>query len=82
MTHSDSDDHGPSLELVRGAIGAVSICPCGAITLTLQYLSLRFEPAAFRELQALLALAQHRLDGPTANAPLTEPSVIDASPVH
>lgn len=59
---NDADEHGPGLPLARSDIGSVSVCSCGVVTLTLQYLSLRFEPGAFRELQGLLAAAQHRLD--------------------
>lgn len=62
MTHPDVDEHGLSLPLAHSDVGSVSMCSCGVVTLTLQYLSLRFEPGAFRELQALLAAVQHRLD--------------------
>ena len=70
MNHANANDaegHGPSLPLVRSDVGSVSVCSCGVITLTLQYLSLRFEPIAFVELQSLLAAAQRRLDQGTAN---------------
>ena len=70
MNHAntnDAEDHGPSMPLVRSDVGSVSMCSCGAITLTLQYLSLRFEPGAFVELQALLSAAQRRLDHGAAN---------------
>lgn len=73
--------HGPSLTVACNGIGAVTMCPCGAITLALQYVSLRLEPAAFRELQGLLALAQHRLDGEAAATSRAAISV-DALPVH
>ena len=53
MAHHGIDDHGPGLMLAHGDVGRVSMCGCGVITVTLQYLSLRFEPAAFRELQRL-----------------------------
>ena len=43
-------------------VGSVSVCACGVITLTLQYISLRLEPVAFRELQCLLIVAQRQLD--------------------
>ena len=46
------------------------MCGCGVLTVTLQYLSLRFEPEAFRSLVELLAQAQRRLDlGATSPAP-------------
>ncbi len=74
MLHANPEEHGPSLVLARSEMCAVSLCSCGVITLTLQYLSLRFEPAAFRELQGLLALAQHRLDGAAASTPVLAPA--------
>jgi hypothetical protein len=80
MTHPDPDDHGPSLVLARSDVGSISLCPCGVVTLTLQYLSVRFEPAAFRELQGLLALAQRRIDaGPVQTLPR---AADDGPPVH
>jgi len=49
--------------LVRNRVGAVAACPdCGQLQLMLEYLTLRFEPEAFRELTRLLASAQQRLD--------------------
>lgn len=60
--------HGNAVTMARAEVGAVSVCACGVITLTLQYISLRLEPGAFRELQGLLNLAQHRLDGDPAHA--------------
>lgn len=75
MLHADPEAHGPSLMLARSEVGSVSLCSCGVITLTLQYLSLRFDAAAFRELQGLLALAQHRLDGDAAaSTPVLAPA--------
>jgi hypothetical protein len=50
MNHADTEEHGPSLPLARSEVGHVSMCPCGVVTVTLHYISLRFEPAAFREL--------------------------------
>ncbi|MDE2298452.1 MAG: hypothetical protein KGK18_09815 [Burkholderiales bacterium] len=82
MHQPDSDDHGPCLTIARSDVGAVTMCPCGVLTVTLQYLSLRFEPAAFRELQGLLAFAQRRLDGDPALPALQAHSSIDAPPVH
>jgi len=72
---SSNDDAAPAPRLLsHSAIGQVSQCGCGHLHLTLQYLTLRFEPEAFRELAALLAFAQRRLDreaiaaAPTADA--------------
>lgn len=82
MTHGDPEEHGPALVLARSEVGSVSLCACGVLTVTLQYLSVRFEPAAFRELQALLTQARLRIDGEAvlALAPPTAPD--EAPPVH
>lgn len=82
MHQPDTEDHGPCLTIACTDFGAVTMCSCGVLTVTLQYLSLRFEPAAFRELQGLLTFAQHRLDGDPALASLQAPSSIAAPPVH
>ncbi|HMC14509.1 MAG TPA: hypothetical protein VKI18_02685 [Albitalea sp.] len=66
MNHLSDEDHGPTLCLARSEVGGVAMCGCGVLTVTLQYLSLRFEPDAFRELAALLAQAQAKLDGNSA----------------
>lgn len=55
-------DHGPGLRVAQSDVGAVTVCPCGVVTLTLQYLSLRLEPEAFRSLSQMLFHAQTRLD--------------------
>jgi hypothetical protein len=45
----------------------VTACSCGNIHFDVEYLTLRFTPEAFRELAAMLALAQRTLDaGPPA----------------
>jgi hypothetical protein len=60
---STSHGHCPSVPLARNRVGAVTACPeCGHLHLVLEYLTLRFEPEAFRELASLLASAQERLD--------------------
>ncbi|MEN9398659.1 MAG: hypothetical protein RLZ81_3189 [Pseudomonadota bacterium] len=61
-------DHGGAVTIARNAMGAVSVCRCGVVTLSLQYISLRLEPGAFSDLQALLNHARHRLDGVAAHA--------------
>lgn len=61
----ESTPHGhcPSVPLARNRVGAVAACPdCGHLHLVLEYLTLRFEPEAFRELASLLASAQQCLD--------------------
>lgn len=81
--HSDeSPDHGPGLTLARNELGAVSVCPCGVVTITVQYVSLRFEPVAFRELRALLAQAQRRMDGGPAAAALPGALPGGTPPLH
>ncbi len=78
-------DHGPSLPLAQSEVGQVSMCACGVVTVTLHYISLRFEPAAFRELQGMLVHAQKRLDGDPGVAAARRPQpALDAPnpPVH
>ena len=58
---STTDGASPRV-LSHGSVGHVAQCGCGHLHLTLQYLTLRFEPEAFRELAALLAFAQRQLD--------------------
>lgn len=84
MNHSHNEGHGPTETLAHSEVGTVTTCSCGVITLTLQYLSLRFEPGAFRDLQGLLACAQRRLDGERAAAAPTAaiPSADAPSSVH
>ena len=65
MNHTSTEDHGPSLPLAQSEVGSVSVCGCGVVTVTLHYISLRFEPAAFRELQAMLSHAQRLLEANT-----------------
>ncbi|HRP27127.1 MAG TPA: hypothetical protein PLG77_01685 [Burkholderiaceae bacterium] len=61
--------HGPLLRLFGTPAGEVFVCRCGVVTLTMQHLSLRLQPQAFRELTQLLAHAQSRLDRCSAPAP-------------
>lgn len=83
MQRKTPEVHGPGLAIARSDVGAVTMCPsCGVITLTLQYLSLRFEPTAFRELLGMLAFAQSRLDADPALPSLQAPCSADAPPVH
>jgi len=58
---TDEAAHVPRL-VSQGSIGHVTLCGCGRLHLTLQYLTLRFEPDAFRDLASLLLFAQRRLD--------------------
>ncbi|HEX3138578.1 MAG TPA: hypothetical protein VHQ87_00900 [Rhizobacter sp.] len=82
MNHANLEEHGPSLALARSEVGHVSMCPCGVVTVTLHYISLRFEPAAFRELLGMLNFAQQRITtDPALEFPQPAASV-DAPPVH
>ena len=82
MSHTPTDHHGPSQPLAQSEVGQVSMCTCGVVTVTLHYLSLRFEPAAFRELLGMLNFAQARIaTDPSLRSPPTSTS-IDAPPVH
>jgi len=82
MTHTETDHHGPSLPLAQSEVGQVSMCGCGVVTVTLHYLSLRFEPAAFRELLGMLNFAQARITNDPALHSSQPSSSIDAPPVH
>jgi hypothetical protein len=82
MNTSHTNPHDASQPLSQSELGHVSTCARGVVTVTLHYLSLRFEPAAFRELLGMLNLAQRRIDSdPTLLSPSTSSS-IDAPPLH
>jgi len=65
----------PARVLSRSDMGAVMLCPCGNLHLNLEFMTLRFEPQAFRELAAMLHGAQRRIGAGTAQG-------ADASSVH
>jgi hypothetical protein len=44
----------------------VQVCDCGAIHLTLGFVTVRLEPSAYRELAAVVAAGLVALPGPTA----------------
>lgn len=49
--------------IARNNVGEVAICvDCNIVHLTLQHMTLRLSPEAFRSLSQLLAAAQGRLD--------------------
>ncbi len=77
-----ASDHGAAVTIARAPVGSVSVCACGILTLTLQYISLRLEPGAFRELQGLLNVAQHQLNEGPAQAPIHEAGGVDRLPLH
>jgi len=69
--------------LSHGSVGHVALCGCGHLHLSLKYLTLRFEPEAFRELTALLAFAQRSLDAPTRQRTANDAAPPDGNgPVH
>jgi len=74
-------DDAPRL-LARAPVGHVALCGCGHLHLTLQYLTLRFEPDAFRELAALLQFAQRRLDSDARAAANAAADAGPCRPVH
>ena len=83
----DSTQNCPNLDdaprlLARAPVGHVALCGCGHLHLTLQYLTLRFEPEAFRELAALLQFAQRRLDSEARAAAHTAADAGPCPPVH
>ena len=79
---TDGPHHEPRL-VSHGPIGQVTLCGCGHLHLNLQYLTLRFEQAAFRELAALLLEAQRRLDAdPRLHAPDGLANEDACPPVH
>jgi len=65
---------GPAHVISRCALGSVVLCRCGNLHLNLDFMTLRFEPQAFRELAGLLHGAQHCIDHGVARS--------DASNVH
>lgn len=65
---------GPAHVLSRCALGSVVLCRCGNLHLNLDFMTLRFEPQAFRELAGLLQGAQQRIEN--------EVSQSDAANVH
>lgn len=76
----DTPDADPVQTISQAQVGTVARCRCGHLHLNLQYLTLRFEPDAFRDLAALLAFAQRRLDHDPALSGDTSPD--GASAVH
>ena len=79
-THGDR--HGDAVTIASADVGSVSVCACGVITLTLQYISLRLEPGAFRELQGLLQFSHRKLDGGAAHAAPHGAGGADVASVH
>ncbi len=78
MSHQDC-----RCELVtRSDVGHVTVCEgCGQVHLTLQYITLRFDAAAFRTLATMISQAQNRMDC-AAKANAATLSFAAASGVH
>jgi hypothetical protein len=80
MTENEPADECSALLIAQSGMGHVAACAgCGNVHLTMEYLTVRLRPAAFRELAAMLAQAQHRIEtilsahvDPTAPAPADE----------
>ena len=82
LRRAQRDTHGDAMVLARADVGSVSVCACGVITLTLQYISLRLEPVAFRELQCLLIVAQRQLDESRVHPVPSDARGTDLVPIH
>jgi hypothetical protein len=69
MDNNRSHDDCPRTPIAASEVGAVTACPgCGVVHLQLEYLTLRFEPEAFRDLARLVNQAQRRIDPPASEA--------------
>ena len=64
------EDDCRAMPVAHNGVGMVALCRCcGHVHVNLQYLTLRFEPEAFRELAGLMADAQARIDRLAPGAP-------------
>ena len=69
-------------QLANSPVGQVTVCAdCKQIHLTLQYLTVRFEPETFRMLAGMVAEAQQCLDS-FGQGVSTPPLSIAASKLH
>lgn len=83
MNHSHHSLGHDSMETIaQGHVGSVSVCACGVITLTMQYLSLRFDVDAFKDLQNLLNAARRRLDADPSSNDAPQAASAGASLLH
>lgn len=82
MSKPQDECHGRPQPIAQCGVGAVSVCPCGVVTLTLQCLSLRLEPDAFHALVSLVLQAQTRLAAADLRAcsPLAGADEADTAP--
>lgn len=59
----DDADRCQQLSVARSPAGSVTLCRhCRQVHLELQYMTLRFDADAFRELAGLLVFSQRRID--------------------
>lgn len=69
-------------QLAKSPVGQVTVCmDCKQVHLTLQYLTVRFEPETFRMLAAMVTEAQQCLDSFGQGVPVS-PISIAASKLH
>ena len=70
MTHQDCRH----ALLATGKVGHVTVCSaCGQIHLTLQYMTVRLEPEAFRALAEMVGRARHNMDSLMLMSPTPAP---------
>lgn len=63
MTENEPRDECSSLLIAHSSVGHVAACPgCGNVHVTMEYLTVRLRPAAFRELAGMLVEAQRRIE--------------------
>jgi len=63
MNDGQPDAECRAMPLAHNPVGMVALCRCcGHVHLNLQYVTLRFEADAFRELAELLTQGQHQID--------------------
>lgn len=56
--------------IAEDVVGSVSVCPgCGAVHVSLQHVTLRLAPDAFRVVACMLGTAQERIDRAIRNGP-------------
>lgn len=73
-----AEPHEPAHLISRSGVGSVALCQCGHLHVNLEYLTLRFEPAAFGELARMLIFAQRRLETDAQLQALVAPPASDA----
>jgi hypothetical protein len=86
MIEPESKNECATHVIARGGLGNVAAClGCGNLHVTLEYLTVRLQPQAFRELVAMVNEAQRQLDGLAARQADTGPDRVSRSsddPLH